>query len=161
MGTVFITHGTLQRHFVIPDLVCVAMSFKSLLCFGALISVALAQNRLDASNALPLHYTIETTVDVLSRKFSSEGSIVIHLLKDTSAISFFANGLVSSWLPSSLENEDGETFEAILFVRGGGSDHRTLVFKEEFKGGFNYTLHFPTVEGTFGNGLVQVLATSG
>lgn len=155
MSTVFILQG------LRPDSVCVTMSVKLLIYLGALISVALAQHRLDTSLALPLHYNIETTIDVISRSFSSDGSIVIRLLQDTNKISFFANGLSNSWFPCTIENEDGEKYEASSFTIAVGSDHRTLEFKEELKAGFNYTLHFSNVRGQFGNGLVQVSSTAG
>lgn len=135
------------------------MSYKSLVCLVTLLSLCVGQVvRLDPSELIPLHYNIETTIDLNVNKFISHGSILIHLLKDVNEIKFFASGLRVAWFSSVLEDEDGETFRPIGNTIGIDGSYTGLVFDEQFEGGSNYTLHFLNVEGDYGRGFVEVLS---
>lgn len=137
--------------------VCVAMSYRSLVYFATLLTLCVCQSvRLDPSRAVPLHYNIETTLTINSQKFSSNGSIVIHLLEDANEIQFFAGALKSQWFDSVLEDEDGVIFTPKELHIELDEGYTSLIFDKEFKSGFNYTLHFYNVEGKYGRGLVEV-----
>lgn len=132
------------------------MAYKSLVCLVALFSVCAAQFvRLDPSRAVPLHYNIETTIDINKREFISDGTILINLLQDANEIRFFTGVLQTEWFASRLEPEDGRMIRPTGTTIQTGGGYTSLIFEEEFKGGLNYTLHFYQMKGSFGRGLVS------
>lgn len=135
------------------------MSWKSLvLLVTVLTSPSIASRVRLNSTTVPLHYDIELTIE--ENSFTVQESVLITVLEDTQEIEINANGFNSTtWLTSSrLTSADGrevlpyeseEIEEGFLLLR----------FEDVIIGGFNYTLSFTDVEGSFGAGLVEVPLT--
>lgn len=135
------------------------MSWKSLVLLVTLFTTPSIASRVRLnSTTVPHHYDVELTIE--ENSFTVQESILITVLEDTQEIEINANGFNSTpWLTSCrLASTDGwevlpyeseEIEEGFLLLR----------FEDVIPGGFNYTLSFTDVEGSFGAGLVEVPLT--
>lgn len=138
------------------------MADKSLVLFVVLLATTFGQDvpvlRLN-NNTVPLHYEVALTIDVDTKSFLVQESILITVLEDTSDIKINVNGLVSStsWLASTrLISDDGVEFRPIDAIEDIDNQILALSFADLVTGNANYTLQFTDVQGSFGNGLLEV-----
>lgn len=128
-----------------------------LLCVFFAASLAEDRLRLNSSIALPLHYNVELTIDIDSKSFSVDESILITILEDTQVIEINSFDLQVDWVANSkVISEDGEEFHPVSWTEETERNCISLVFPEVIQGKANYTLYVAKAEGAFGGGLLEV-----
>lgn len=128
------------------------------LLVACLTTSAVVDSRLQLTTNLtiPLHYDVELTIDVASRSFTAEESILITVPKDTNEIEIHSNELEVSWQSTRLVSEDGKEYKATEWADIPSISIIFLLFDETIPGGENYTLYITGIKGIFGAGLVEV-----
>lgn len=123
-------------------------------------NILLAQNtvRLDNTLITPLHYDVELTIDVDSKTFAVEETVLITVLQDTQKLLINSNRLQTSWLKKLVAVSDSREFVPYhsYGVYDAVSEIYYSFFNEVIPGNENYTMHFSEVEGHFGLGLIEV-----
>lgn len=124
-------------------------------------SVLLAQNtvRLDPTLITPHHYDVELTIDVDTKSFFVEETVLITVLQDTQELQINSDRLDGAWLKTRLVAVIGskEFLPNFAYTRYDNSGEILfLMFDEVIPGNANYTMHFTEVKGQFGLGLIEV-----
>lgn len=120
---------------------------------------AFASNEVRLNNTvIPLHYDVVIHLYEEEKFFSVDETIEISVEESTNELRINSRALIANWPETQLIDENGVSQSPTEFnvIYDQYSDILSLTFGQEIEAGRNYTVKFPSIIGSYGEGLIEV-----